>query len=293
MATSNNVFEFTDVMKSVTITTPLYIMTNVLKNTLQIFSLFVLIATIQSCSFNEFENSNRIIDISNEIDLLLLPDLEDNSKLKWFVSTTESRYCDEAFIETQLITKDTDQNLLIKGIITPSNCIGLSSQLIAVESFSARDAHQVDLEFAENLSSNISIEKVENIYKINHDQVDYFSFDQTELIIPENTLLWMGIENLDETSLLELKELFDLTFQSFQPAAIEDGDYGYVNKGKEIEFALNPLTLEKYETFISVQVSSEIDYNELVSEMIQFSSNLKEILPTLDFFISTSRGDTF
>ena len=268
-------------------------MIKVFKYTLRFFCILGVISMIHSCSFNEFENSNRIIDISNEIDLLLLPDLKDNSKLKWFVSTTDSRYCESAFIETQLISDNEQQNLLIKGIISPSNCVDQSSQLISIESFAALDKYNVDLEFAENLSSIISIEKHNNTYSINHDEVDYFSFQQTQLKITDKTLIWMGIEDINESSFSDIQELFQESFHSLQLYNLENGDYGYINLDDEIEYVLNPESLQRYTMGIAFHVSPEIDYEDLKFKMANFSSNLREMLPSLDFFLSTSKGDTF
>ncbi len=268
-------------------------MTNILNKTFR-FCIFIgVILFLNSCSFNEFENSNRIIDVSNEIELRLLPDLNDNTKLKWYIGTNESAYCEDAFIETQLITEEARQNLLIKGIITPSFCTDLDSRLISIESFPSFENRIIDIDFADDISSSLAISKSGNTYTISHDEVEYFSLDQNELIIEENPLIWFGLNNDLEINSFEIKEDFYDFIENYNVSNLPDGDYGYVYRNEKTEYAINPDNYVKYTNASAYILNSDINYDALRLTLYEFSNHLKETFPNLDFFIATNKGDTF
>ncbi len=252
----------------------------------------VLIFT-QSCSFNEFENSNRIIDISNEIELLLLPDLNLPNQLKWVVSTKENRYCETAFIETQLINREQTQDLLIKGIISPSNCMVNDTRLIAIESFPLNERYVVDLEFANDLSSKIDLTFIDNTIIIDHENVDYFSFNQSSLKFSSNTQIWIGLDESNSPTTNEFTEFVENSLSLFELKTVGQGDYGYIYQEEELNYVVHPTNYTKHENFLAYEIPSDIDYHVFRDQLLDASISYRMQNPNFEFYIATNRGDLF
>lgn len=264
-----------------------------IKTIKNIFFGFLALLFIQSCSFNEFENSNRIVDISNEIELILLPDLTEESNLKWYIGTKETRYCNEAFIETELIESTGAQELLLKGIISPSNCVILDERLISVESFDIQNEIQVNIEFTDELQSLIYLEKLGNNIRITHSEEDYFSFEQKQLKLFNKLTIWTGFEESSNFDLPDLTKYFDNFMQNVTTSSMSDGNYGFININEKNQEVLNPKTFEKYNNSLVFQIADEMDYDQLILQLLQISTNVTNDYPDLNFFIATSKGDVF
>ncbi len=252
-----------------------------------------LLCTIQSCSFNEFENSNRIINISNEIDVTILPDYKNSDQLKFFISTKESRYCEQSFIETQVREFKSKVTLQVQGIITPSNCIGLDQKLISIESFEKKDNFDVQIEFTNDLQSTISFTKQGDIFTMDHQEVDFFSFPQKELIIPSGIVIWMGASNSNTLPFNELKNLFVEKFNAYSFDNLEYGNYGYFEKNEDKYTVTNPENFKKYEQGASFKVINEVAYDQVYQDLLDFSIEVRTLYPETEFFISNNKGDTF
>lgn len=246
---------------------------------------------LQSCSFNEFQNPNRIVDISEEIDLQVFPDLHDPSKLKWYIGTKENKYCKDAFIETLLAQDETNLNLAIKGIITPSTCEDLDEKLISLETFDKKENIEVNVQFTEELVSKIQLVQEKDKINFIHDEVDYFSFNQKELHTFDNLTVWAGIDLGQDIKIDDLSKKFEYLIEGTTTVTLRDGNYGYIVKDGKSQLVINPKSFKKYSQNLAFSFEGDPNYQAILNQLLIVADQLKNEFPQASFFIATSQGD--
>ena len=263
-----------------------------INRTILYFLIFVTaIFSTTSCSFNEFQDPSTIVDIAKEIELRLVPDLQNDSRLEWLITTKDNKYCHDAILHTEIVDVPSRYELQIQGIDNPANCQPFNAYVSSTEKFNPVDNARFQIIFPNNLTSEISIIREDNRFVLASSDQEYFSFTQQELQLFNKLTFWAGINTDSDEEYEQFSALITSIKNSYQSNNLPFGNYGYIRKIADQEIVVNPQTLLSYDQALSFQMSDEIDYTKVLDQVQTAIAEYRLQNPEQDFFIATSLGD--
>lgn len=255
--------------------------------------IFVLVTTLAfvSCSVPIQNDPAKFVDVADEVELHILPDLEDRSSFFLAISTIKSNYCAESQFITSFSENKELATLDIDALEIPSDCSNFDSKISTFSEFSIEDASKtVDITLAKSIENKFYLDKSESRITILTNNLRGIVFEEDHLILMRNNFLFGGI--FSEST--EEKEKFGQLISSIQTIYdsqdIAYGNYGHFIKGETTSF-INPINLDMTREGFAFEVLSE---GKLIdTDIPQLILDFKMENPEIDFYITSGEGVNF